>query len=150
MTEHRTRTITDVLIDDGIAPSIAKQMSREQYGGHRRMNASTLVEGLVDAKEIDPTAIRDTYEGHRPPVKQALQDSFDRGTLAHWILLEPEKIAGAIAVWEGGRRAGHVWDEFEAANEGKLIMKRADVVDVQDACPAFKSINAVRSVLSQQ
>lgn len=142
-----TRSIKDILTDDGRQNGIVRDMPREEYFGLRRMNASCLVTGLLGSQDIDPAMIKETFEQSRPAPSQSLADSFDRGTLAHLILLQPEMIAGRIAVWEGGDRRGQEWEDFKAANDGRLIMKAADVRAVQYACREFRQVDAVNTLL---
>ena len=142
------RQIADILKDDGKPSGVYRDWTKEQYFGMARMNASTLKAGLVGSKDVDATMIRETFEGNRPPRKQAEQDALDKGTLAHLALLQPADVAGRVQVWEGGVRHGKKWDEFEAEHEGKLIMNRRDVNAVQDACRAFKQVPEVREILA--
>ena len=58
------------------------------------------------------------------------------GTLVQEAVLEPEAFA-ARAVWSGGRRAGKVWDAFEAtAGDSLTEREQADVLLVRDAVRA--------------
>lgn len=141
------RSINDILKDDGHPDGIVRDMPRELYFKLRRQHASTLVTGMLGSKDIDPVMIRDTYEGTRPDPTAELQASYDRGTLMHTIVFEPEKLVDSVAVWGGGRRAGSEWDEFNERNAGKLIMRDADVREVQHACRAVRSVPQVNDLL---
>ena len=141
-----TRKISDILRSNEHTGTIVRNMPREAYNAVSAMNVSTVKPGLVGSKDIDTTMIRDVYEGHRRDPSRAQQDSFDRGTLAHLILLQPEMIPGRVAVWKGGRRVGNEWDAFERENAGKLIMKEADVRDVQAACRSFREVKEVNDL----
>lgn len=145
-----TREIAEVLIDDGRPAGVVRGVSRIDYASIRRMNSSSLKAGLLGSSDIDPNLIRSTYENTRPEPAASLQDSFDRGTLAHTILLEPEKLVDSVAVWSGDRRAGTEWKEFNEANKGKLIMRAADVREVQSACRAVRSIQPVNDLLRRK
>lgn len=57
-----------------------------------------------------------------------------RGTAAHCAILEPERFARDFVVFDGPRRAGKAWEAFEAANEGKTILK----VDELEAARAIQ------------
>lgn len=144
----RGRNIADVMTrGHGLGESIHPNMAKTTYFAQTAMNFSTIKLGFDGPFDFDPTIVRDAYEGHRPAPSQSLQDSYDRGTLAQLILQQPDEVALRIAAWDGGVRHGHRWDDFEAANEGKLIMKAADVREVQEACRAFRDIPDVRSLL---
>lgn len=141
------RNIRDVLVDHGLMNKVVKGMRREQYDAINAMNFSSLKESLIGAFDIDPVLGRDAYEQTRLAPSQDLQDSYDRGTLLHLILLQPEEIAGRVAVWDGKTRHGAAWEEFKAHHTGKLVMTARDVRDVQTACRAVRSIPEVRDLL---
>ena len=143
------RNIADILIDDGLR-GVIRDMPREAYRGGKRMNASSLKVGLLGSTDIDPVLIRNAYEGSRPEPSATLQESFDKGTLVHTILLDPEKLVDCVAVWSGERRAGTEWKEFNEANKGKLIMRAADVREVQAACRAVRGIQPVNEILRRK
>ncbi len=144
------RQIADVLTDDLLRTVTVPSMTREAYSRIKRMNASSLKAGLLGSSDIDPVLIRNAYEGTRAAPTASLQDSFDRGTLAHTILLEPEKLVDCVAVWGGDRRAGSEWKEFNEANAGKLIMRAADVREVQAACREVRGIQPVNDLLRRK
>lgn len=141
------RNIRDVLENDGHKSGIVTHMPRAVYDSLKRMNFSTAKTGLVGVEDVDASVVKENYEGRRMPVSQDLQDSYDRGTLMHLILLQPEEIAGRVAVWAGKNRSGHEWDAFEQENAGKLIVRQSDVRDVQSACREFRRMPLVRDIL---
>lgn len=143
------RKIADILIDDGLRNPL-RDWPREKYHDLAKMNASSLKTGLVDAFEIDPASIRAAYEQTRTPPSASLQDAYDRGTLTHVLVFEPEKIVDKIAVWKGSRRAGAEWDDFESQNAGKLIMRDSDVRDVQRAVRELRRVPQVSALLNRK
>lgn len=94
------------------------------------LNPSSVAAGMMGfhhgIMELDVTAIRDAYEGQRPPPSTTQQQKMDRGTLAHLALLQPELLAERVAVWHGGRRQGAEWDGFKDENAGKLLVSFDD------------------------
>jgi hypothetical protein len=50
----------------------------------------------------------------------------DIGTAEHCMVLEPDQFPPRYVVWTGGRRAGKEWDNFEAANLDKTIIKQEE------------------------
>lgn len=146
-TEQAERRIADVLLDHGRGNSIVLNMPREEYFAIRAMNASTLVDGLVGNGFYDPTCIRDSFENNRPEASQSQRDSFDRGTLAHYILLQPEMLPGKVAICGGQTRRGKEWEAFEKENVGKIIMRGADVRSVQQVCREFRKNKEVSELL---
>lgn len=143
------RSIKDILVDDGLR-GVIRGMPQGAYRGGKRMNASSLKPGLLGPFEIDPSAIKAAYEGTRSEPSATLQASFDKGTLTHVLMLEPEKIVDKIAVWKGSRRAGKEWDEFEKENSGKLIMREADVREVQLAVRELRRVPQVAALLNRK
>lgn len=143
------KRIEDILFRS-LETGVIHCMQRSEYAAINAMNSSSLKSGLIGTNEVDPVLIRAAYEGTQSEPTSSLQDSFDRGTLAHIILLEPEKLVDAVAVWSGERRAGSEWKEFSEKNAGKLIMRAADVREVQAACRVVRSIQPVNELLRRK
>jgi hypothetical protein len=141
------RSIRDVLKDDGIKTGAVLNMSREQYEAIPRMNFSTLKTGLIGIDDVDVSLIRETYEGEAPQPLQTQQDAFDRGSLTHMVLLQPELLVDRVAIWKGDRRQGAEWQAFQEENAGKIIVREADARVVQQACREFRSMPRIRELL---
>ena len=144
------RRIENVVDDDGRCSCVVSDMQRSEYDAIQRMNASSLKAGLIGSFDVDPVLIREAFEQTREEPTATMQDSYDRGTLTHLILLEPEKVVDRVAVWKGDRRAGGEWKEFNEQNAGKLIMRERDVHEVQKACRAVRSVRAVNDLLMRR
>lgn len=98
---------------DGIYPD----MTRAQYDAHvGRENWSRL-----KAMGRSPAHYRDALLRPREDTS-ALRN----GRANHVAVFEPERFAGLVAVWEGARRQGKVWDAFCDANADKDILTRAE------------------------
>lgn len=132
------RSITDIQRqqhDSGLFTN----MKRAAYDRIAHLNPSSIAKGLVDHEEIDPTAIKDEFE--KPSNNQrtaAQQDNLDMGTLGHMMLLEPERVHESVAVWDGKVRSGDVWEKFQVANIGKLIVRRCDFTTMSAAVRAYR------------
>lgn len=50
-------------------------------------------------------------------------DTLRIGRAVHTATLEPMQFLREYVLWEGGRRAGKAWEEFQAEHEGKTILK---------------------------
>ena len=53
--------------------------------------------------------------------------ALELGIAAHMAILEPDRFASEVAVWEGGTRRGKLWDAWKEANAGKLHLRTQDV-----------------------
>ena len=142
-----TRKIEDVLVDDGIASGIYADVDGTQHHARSRLSPSTITPGLVDHENIDPAAVKFAFEERRE-FTAATQDRMDRGSLAHFALLQPEKLVTHVAVWHGGKRAGAEWNEFEAENAKKLIVRRDDYDEVMKAVERLQIHKEVNELLS--
>lgn len=142
-----SRDIKDIRNDDGRKTGVTLNMPREQYAAIPRMNFSSLKAGLLGSFDIDPVMIRETFEETRPAPTNDQQDSFNKGTLAHLILLQPELLVDRVAVWQGRERRGQSWDAFSTEHRGKMIMRECDVRAVQHACREFRQVPEVRDLL---
>ncbi len=132
-----------------IRSGIVKDMPRAMYDRIRRMNPSSIADGLVDHIEVDPNAVKYAFETPSRERTAAEQDRLDRGTLAHIFMLQPERIASDVAVWGGGTRKGSAWDKFEADAAGRLIIKQKDFESVALACREFRKVKLVANLLTE-
>jgi hypothetical protein len=89
-------------------------------------------------------------------VKQLEQEStpsMDLGTVAHAAVLEPHIISDVCreipdaVLSASGARAGKKWEEFVAANEGKILLKRKDLATVRGMFEAVYKHSAARKLL---
>lgn len=143
-----TRTITDILKDDGLSGVLRCDVN--DYRAIPRMNASSIKPGLIGTTEVDANLIRAAFEGTSAEPSSTLQDSFDRGSLAHCILFEPDWLLTRFAVWTGKKRGGQDWNEFTAENTGKTIMRDCDVRAVQHACREFRKVPEIGEILKRK
>lgn len=61
-----------------------------------------------------------------------------RGRAIHTAVLEPEKFSEEYVVFDGPRRAGKAWDEFEVAHTDKTILKKDEYDKAWHAAIAVK------------
>lgn len=115
---------------------------REAYSAIAAINPSSLADGLCGSS-VDVTAIRSSFE--RTYSKSS--DGMDRGTLAHMVLLQPERLEFDVAIWTGERRAGNAWKDFESENKGKLIIRQADYDYVLNVMKRWEDHKRVRELL---
>lgn len=111
---------------DGIYVS----MSREEYDRSPRVNHSTLKKF-----KASPAAYRDAQlnpDNEDTPARKV-------GRCSHLATYEPEKYREDVAIWDGDRRAGKIWEAFRAANEGRELL----TADEHERCIALQT--AVRS-----
>ena len=117
-------------------------MSFEEYQAIDALNGSSLVH-----LRRSPMYYKWAKENPQPPT-----DAMILGTATHRMILEPDRV-GDFAVYgevEGQNvRRGKVWDEFQAANAGKMILTKEErdfmvgqVVSVRRSPDAWKYLSA--------
>ncbi len=100
--------------NSAVYPLVIEKMPFEQYVELPGEHSTLLKCALVSAKEYD----------HHKRNERADTDSFRIGRAAHTAALEPARFLREYALMpEGMIRRGAKWDEFEAMNEGKTILK---------------------------
>jgi len=128
--------------------SVIDNKPRVAYDAIQYLNPSSIAKGLVDHREIDVAAIKHAFETKYVPAAQASQDRMDRGTLAHMMLLQPERVGKEIAIWDGAKRAGAAWDNFAMKSAGKMIFREEDYDTVAEAVKAFQFQPRIRELLT--
>lgn len=73
---------------------------------------------------------------------------FDEGTFTHMLVLEPDKIAD-FAVFAGLRKAGREWEEFKAANPGKIILSAPQVARCEKLYQSYASMPVAAKLISE-
>lgn len=110
------------------------QLTREQYDALEGVNFSTL-------KHLK----RSPAHYHAELLKTKLQkddedtDARRLGRVTHVAMIEPERFASMVAVWDGGRRAGKEWETFKAQHKGK------ELITLEQYNQAIAMSRAVRS-----
>lgn len=102
-----------------------------EYQGRRSLNISAL-------KNIGRSPLYYRYRLDHPTPPTA---AMELGTATHAAVLEPDRFALDYVVWDGGRRAGKAWEEFQAtaAGGGVRILPAKDyetVLEMQTAVRA--------------
>lgn len=131
------KSIASCLAPCGQTNGVVVDMPRADYDAIHRLNPSSIASGLLDHEEVDPASIKYEFETQKK-FAQASQDRMDRGTVAHMLLLQPDRVSSEVAIWKGGRRYGSEWDGFQAENSNKIILTFSDWNDVNDAVRAFR------------
>ena len=144
----KPRTISDILVDDGVKPGVYRGVPTDKHHARRRMSPSSLASGILSHKEVDPSSIRQAWE-EGFEFSPAQQDRMDRGTLAGYMLTQPERLATDVAIWTGGDRKGALWDAFQAEHAAKLIVRKKDFETVSYACSQFRFNREIVSLLSE-
>ena len=84
------------------------------------------------------------YNAKTLGVKKEASKSMNLGSAAHTAILEPEKFADEIVVFDGAVRRGKEWDKFKAEHEGKLILNANEFDSVTEMAKAVnRNIDAV-------
>jgi hypothetical protein len=90
-------------------------MTIQEYNEHPGISASAIKAGRASMMQMH-------YAMTTPRDTDAPTPAMRWGSLAHAALLEPARFAAAVAVWEGGRKAGKEWTAFAEAHRGKEIV----------------------------
>lgn len=69
------------------------------------------------------------------------------GTLVHLAVLEPERFAAEVVVFDGATRRGKEWDAFLAANDGAQIVKADEKAHIQAIRDAVLGHAAAREIV---
>ena len=94
-------------------PRVVAGVSYEDYARRPGVNWSTL-------KAMGDSPLHYQHRTkHSKPATAAMQ----MGTAGHIATLEPHRWDEAVAVWDGGRRAGKAYKEWSEQNEGLLQLK---------------------------
>ena len=89
------------------------------------------------------------YNAKHLGIKKDASKSMQLGTAAHLAILEPEKFADEVVVFDGAVRRGKEWDKFKAEHEGKLILNANEFDTVAEMAKAVnRNVDAV-SLLSK-
>src|SRR5258708_4790284 len=87
-------------------------LSREDYDNIVAVNWSTL-------KHMDRSPAHYRQEllewDHDTSAKK-------RGRVSHLAIFEPERWRNSVAVWDGDRRAGKLWEQFVERNKGLELL----------------------------
>jgi hypothetical protein len=105
------------------------RMTFEEYLAIDAINVSTLKEMRRSPQ----------HYAHRLATPREDTARLALGRATHTAVLEPDRFLLDYALFPGERRAGKVWEEFQAANAGKTILKR----DEYETCLAMR--DAVRA-----
>lgn len=112
-------------------PAGPRSMPREQYDAIDAVHFSVL-------KEMRKSPL---HYRHRELNAPEETPAMLLGRGAHTAILEPMQFMREYVLWEGERRQGNAWKEFEATHASKTILKRAEY----DLCVAMQE--AVRAHL---
>lgn len=72
---------------------------------------------------------------------------FVEGTLTHALILEPHKILTDYAVFPGLRKQGKLYEEFQQANKGKIIVSAGQMIRCQRLYQAHKSLKVTEKLM---
>jgi PDDEXK-like uncharacterized protein DUF3799 len=118
-------------------------MPFEEYAAVDALNGSALIH-----IRRSPMAYRYQMDNPQEPT-----DAMKLGTVIHTAILEPP-LLGKIAVWgtkpDEKVRRGSVWEAFQAANEGLILLTRSEQAEVSDAVEGVYDCPTAREYLVQE
>lgn len=99
-----------------MTPSGILRMDERVYRSHPALSRS-----LLDKIRKSPAHLKWAMEN---PDEDT--DYFRFGRQVHGAVLEPERFWSSVAIWDGARRAGKVWEDFKAKHDGKELLTAAE------------------------
>jgi hypothetical protein len=125
------------------------QLKWSEYRGEKGLNPSSIADGLIGENEVDVRAIHNAMTGLRKEPSAASQDRMDRGSLVHMALLQPERLATDVKIWNGAKRAGAEWEAFNAdVKPGQLLMRQKDFDHAMSIANTLKNHHYVGNFLN--
>lgn len=96
------------------------ELSSEQYHGTGNTFSSSQLKTMLE----DPEVFFKKYI--TKDIAKQSSSAFDVGTYFHTAVLEPEKLEQEVAIFEGAIKRGKAYDDFCAANKGKVILSKKE------------------------
>lgn len=123
-------------------PCIIHDLANEAYHSGPGISNS----GLTDLARSPAHYYALHLDPARPP-REAKAGQLE-GTLAHCAILEPGEFARRYVVGPNARRGTKVWDEFEAANPGKVAIKQEQFDAAHAQAASVRALPDVAELLS--
>lgn len=111
---HHARLAVPVAVTEPLVGSTG--LSYAEYAAINAVNWSAL-------KHLDVSPLFYRYQLEHP---REDSDTFRFGRAVHSSVLDPDRFGDEFAVWDGGMRRGRAWEEFEAANAERTILRADD------------------------
>jgi hypothetical protein len=105
-------------------------MSSEDYHGTGNTFSSSQLKTMLE----DPEIFYKKYVSKE--IARESNSAFDVGTYFHCAVLEPHLLEKECVVYPGAIRRGKEWDDFKAANVGKAIISKTELVTANNLIKA--------------
>ena len=114
---------------------IRNDMSNAEYHGDLTHLSSSNLKLLLKG----PEGIQQFYEERILKIQKEKKstDAFDTGSYIHSVLLEPETVETDYAIFPEWVKRGKLWEEFKAANEGKIILSKPQKKKIDAMIPYY-------------
>ena len=113
---------------------IYKTLTNDAYHAEEKhLSSSNLKMLLKDTNQF----YKEKILGEREPLKGAF---LDEGSYTHSLILEPHLVPEEYVFFDGNRKAGKAWKEFEAEHKdsGKIILSNAQKIKVENWVESYK------------
>jgi exodeoxyribonuclease VIII len=114
-----------------------------QYLAAPGINATSLKAGQTSMLHM-----RHALIGEPPPPREETP-AMRWGRLVHLAILEPDRLASTLAVWEGGRRAGGAWEQFCDEHNREWIVVPDENADLMRMSAAVHSTPVAHRLIAQ-
>lgn len=122
------------------------------------INHCTNAEYHADKDWLSSTSIKDFIKDpqkfyrvyiERSEEKESIGESVaSDGTLAHSLVLEPEKFDEEYAVFDGWKKIGKEYDEFSSKNLDKHVVSKSQLKKVQSWVNSFNKLAPAKALIS--
>lgn len=120
--------------------NFANMNNQEYHGNRTHLSSSTLKQLLLNPEVFYENWIVGTR-------KQESKPAYDLGSFTHALILEPDTIEKAYAIYEGLRKAGKKYEEFAAANPGKTILSASQKLQCEKYYKAYSARKEAMAML---
>lgn len=77
------------------------------------------------------------------------QDYFTEGSFVHSLILEPDKVAGEYAIFQGLRKSGKLWEEFRLANPNKPTLSLPQALRCEKLHKAYQALPVATALIKE-
>lgn len=120
------------------------ECTNAQYHGDKDWLSSTSIKDFIK----DPQKFYRVYIERSEEKESIGEDVASDGTLAHSLILEPEKFDQEYAIFEGWRKAGKDYEDFKQKHPHLHVVSKPQLKKVQSWVSSFNKLAPAKSLIS--